>query len=535
MAIISADFLPFVTDLATATGMRVKQVAPTRLEKVAVDVVSRRLARATGRADLVKLRAGQKKRYIVSPLLHQQSAAPSVRASLLSLHDTLKEAIVRSEHEDGPKVLKLSALEAAVLKERFGNLLVEEDIQYRLPRTPLLGAIEPISVSKSVARTLTVQVQGNGAPVAEARVVLLSDAAKLKGYEGFTGVNGTLTVSIRKSDTRFEKVVVLPRAGFWSRVRENVKISSPLVITLSPLPLNGFDWGHQATEAGARGNHLGRGVKIAIIDTGIGIHPSLKVAGGKNFIEGEAAADCSNDLEGHGTHCAGVVAALSREASVWGYAPECSLYALRVFGGADGGGYASDIGDAIEWAVNEGCDIVSMSLGSDTPSSYIRMKIERATDVGVLCVAAAGNEGGPVSYPAKFRNVVGVSAIGQLKTYPKDSIHRDAESSIRSSDGKYYLASFSNTGEEIDICAPGVAITSTLPASAFGAWDGTSMACPHATGIAALALETAANIKGATRDAARMGMLLDRLLSTCVDLGMGRIHQGSGLPHVSKL
>ncbi len=535
MVIISKDFLPFVTELATPPGTKVRHVAAARLEEVAVDVVSRRLAGAASKAELVKLKASDKKRYIVAPLLYQQSAAPTVRDNLRNLHNTLKGAIVRSEHEEGPKVLRLSPLEAAVLKERFAGLLIEEDIQYRLPRTPLLGAIEPISVPKSSARTLTVQVQGNGAPVAEARVVLLTDAARKKGYEGLTDLNGTLTLSIRKPDARFENVIVLPRAAFWSCVWGNVNISSPLVLRLSPLPVMGFDWGHKTTEADTRGIYLGQGVKIAIIDTGIAAHPSLTVAGGKNLIEGENAGDWSNDLEGHGTHCAGVVAALARAASVWGYAPECSLYALRVFGGADGGGYASDIGDAIEWAVNEGCDIVSMSLGSDRPSSYMRMKIERATEAGVLCVAAAGNEAGPVSYPAKFRNVVGVSAIGKFGTYPNDSIHRDAESPVTSSDGNYYLASFSNRGEEIDLCAPGVAITSTLPANVFGAWDGTSMACPHATGIAALALETGPGIKEAPRDAARMGMLLDRLLSVCVDLGMARIHQGSGLPRVSRL
>lgn len=88
------------------------------------------------------------------------------------------------------------------------------------------------------------------------------------------------------------------------------------MIKVSSLPINGFDWGQVATEAPARGSHLGQGVKVAIIDTGIAAHPSLKVVDGKNFIAGENAADWSKDLEVHGTHCAGVVAALGRQASV---------------------------------------------------------------------------------------------------------------------------------------------------------------------------------------------------------------------------
>lgn len=241
------------------------------------------------------------------------------------------------------------------------------------------------------------------------------------------------------------------------------------------------------------------------------------------------------DHDGHGSHCAGVIAALEAASSIWGYAPEVEIYGLRVFGGADGGGYASDIADAIDWAVQAGCDIISMSFSSEIASSYIRSSIEKATDAGVLCVAAAGNEGGPVRYPAKFRNVVGVSALGKVGTFPGDSIHGDAMTDIRSHDGRFFFASFSNRGEEIDLCAPGVAVTSTFPVNTFCAWDGTSMACPHVSGIAALALESAPDIRYAARDVSRMGLLMDRLLGLCMDLGMPKICQGSGLPRLEKL
>lgn len=538
---ISSRFLPFVRDLASATGLGAKFRA-SALPEMAVKVVARRLTAATSKATLAGLKGKEKRRYIVAPPLHQQSAGPATTAGLRALHDALinTDAIVRSENETGRKVLRLSPLEAAVLREKFSGLLVEEDVQYKLARTPLLGEINAISVPQSTARQLTVHVRGGGGPVAGARVVLFTDVAAKRGYEGVTGPNGDVVFSIRRADTRFERSVVLPHSGFWSRVWKSKSVSSPLTLDVLPLQVAGFDWGLQTTEAKAngvyaQGTYLGTGVKVAIIDTGIAPHPSLRIAGGRNFIEGEGSNRWDDDLEGHGTHCAGVVSAIARRGSVWGYAPETSLYALRVFGGADRGGYASDIGDAIEWALGEGCDIISMSLGSETASGYIRSKIEKATDAGVLCVAAAGNEGGPVSYPARFRNVIGVSAIGKVGTYPKDSIHRDAESAVRSPDGKYFLASFSNRGEEVDVCAPGVAITSTLPANAYGAWDGTSMACPHITGMAALALEAAPSIRTAPRDAGRMGMLIDRLHGLCVDLGLGRTNQGAGLPLLSRL
>lgn len=182
LALISADFLPFISDLASGTGIQLKSVPRVDLEKVAADVVSQRLRRANSKTTLTKLRTDSKRRYIVAPLLHQTSAAPSVKSSLRSLQTTLGSKILRSQHEDGPKVLKLSPLEAAVLKERFTQLLIEEDIQYRLPRTPLLGDIDPISVPKALAKTLTVQVEGNGTPLGGARVVLLTNSTKRTGY-----------------------------------------------------------------------------------------------------------------------------------------------------------------------------------------------------------------------------------------------------------------------------------------------------------------------------------------------------------------
>jgi len=445
------------------------------------------------------------------------------------------EAIIRSESEDGPKVMRLSALEAEVLQQRFAGLVVEQDIQYRLPRTPLMPNIEPIMVPQRRGKTLRVRVEGNGKPVAGATVRLLTDIGRCRGYEGVTDQTGTCGIQVRSTDRKFVKLIVQPGWGFWSQVKRDVPIAASLTIRLKSLPVGGFDWGLRATAADQRKKHLGQGVKVAVIDSGIARHPSLKVQGGHNFVDGENTGHWDQDLEGHGTHCAGVIAAVAKRDSVWGYAPDAELLALRVFGGADGGGYASNIGDAVQWAADQGCDIINMSLANELSSSYLRQKIEVAADAGILCVAAAGNEGGPVTYPAKFRHVVGVSAIGQYKAYPRDSVHREAESAFRSSNNAFYLASFSNRGPEIDVCGPGVAVTSTLPQDVFGAWDGTSMACPHVVGVLALVLEARPQIKTAARDAARGPRLLDELIGICRDLGMARDYQGSGLPDLTQI
>ena len=530
---ISNELLPYVVDLATSTGLRNVRFAETPLAELAFQVVRKRL-QTRKKTVIEKLRSPDKERYIVAPSLYQQSSGATVQSSLRSIHATLNESILRSENESGPKVLQLSSLEAALIKERFPGLLIERDVQHSLERTPLLPEIQPVQVPASSGKTLTIQVRGNGAPIPGTRVLILTDVAQKIGYEGVSGKDGTLKLTLRSTDSRFEKIIAVPRAGFWTRVWKDVEASAAVTLDLVPLAIHGFDWGLLATEAASRGQRHGQGIKVAVIDSGVGLHSSLQVSGGKSFILNEAENDWT-DHDGHGTHCAGVVAALEAAASVWGYAPAVEIYALRVFGGADGGGYASDIGDAIEWAVQAGCDILSMSFTSETGSSYIRSKIEKAVDAGVLCVAAAGNEGGDVRYPAKFRNVVGVSAIGKTGTFPQDSIHQEALTTVKSSDKQYFFASFSNRGDEIDLCAPGVAVTSTFPTNAFCAWDGTSMACPHIAGIAALVLEASPAIRNATRDATRMGLLLDRLLSLCTDLGMPKSCQGSGFPRLAKL
>ena len=530
---VSSEFQPLVEDLASATGLRTSRQDKNELAALALRVVARR--QVTKRRSLIEgLRSPDEGRYIVAPLLYQQSAGLSVRSSLRNIEQTLRSKIVRSAEETGPKVLRLSALEAALLKERYPALLVEPDVQHSLARTPLYSSIEPVQVPASASKTLELKVRGNGSPLPRARVVVLVDVQKQEGYEGTTGPDGIIQISVRPGDFKFPKIIVIPADSFWSRTWTDVDFSQGLILDVEPLKVGGFDWGLAATQAMERGQRGGQGIKVGVIDSGIGPHGSLKVAGGKNLIEGEPS-DAGHDLDGHGTHCAGVIAALAITASTWGYAPNVELYGLRVFGGTDGGGHSSTIAEAIDWAIEAGCDVISMSFTSETPSSFLRNKIERATDRGVLCIAAAGNEGGAVGYPAKFRSVIGVSAIGRKETFPETSIHGEAVSGIWSRDRQYFFAAFSNRGEEIDLCAPGVAVTSTLPSDRFSAWDGTSMACPHVAGIAALALEASPEIRQAPRDAERMGLLGDRVLGLCTDLGMPTPCQGSGFPRLGSL
>ncbi|MDT8301684.1 MAG: S8 family peptidase [Sedimentisphaerales bacterium] len=252
----------------------------------------------------------------------------------------------------------------------------------------------------------------------------------------------------------------------------------------APEPSQVIPWGVDRIDAeyAHSAGHTGAGVNIAIIDTGIDIdHPDLAVAGGINFVPSGKGppwartidSGAYDDDNGHGTHCAGIVAALDNNIGVVGVAPDAGLYAVKALD-SSGSGYVSDIIAAIEWAVDNNMDIVNMSLSADVHIQALEDACNAAT--GVILVAAAGNDGGTVDYPAAYDDsVIAVSATN-------------------SSDG---LAYFSNYGPEIDIAAPGVSIYSTYKGGGYDTLSGTSMACPHVVGALALSsniYDTADNI-----------------------------------------
>ena len=215
------------------------------------------------------------------------------------------------------------------------------------------------------------------------------------------------------------------------------------------------------------GRNAGDGINVSILDTGIDYNHSdladnYKVFG-YDFVNGDT--DPTDD-NGHGTHCAGIIAAVDNDIGVIGVAPEADLYAVKVLD-SSGSGYVSDVIAGIEWSVNNSMDIISMSLGLDSDSTDLRNACDYAYNAGLLLVAAAGNEGSgsdTVTYPAKYDSVIAVAATD-------------------SSDNR---TSSSSTGPAVELAAPGKEINSTWSDGGYKKASGTSMACPHVTGTAAL-------------------------------------------------
>lgn len=226
----------------------------------------------------------------------------------------------------------------------------------------------------------------------------------------------------------------------------------------------------------------GLGVNVAILDTGIlKTHPDLKNRikackdlSGAIFVDGKC-----DDKNGHGTHVAGIIAADggSDGLGIYGMAPEADIFAYKVCSN-NGTCWADDIAVALKMAVDDGANIINMSLGSDNPSQLIIDATDYAVSKNVLVVAAAGNDGpyvGSIDYPSADVNVIAVGAVD------KDIQISDWSSRGNNSTSKPYVVE----EKDIELVAPGVNIESTWKDGGYAILSGTSMAAPHVAGLAA--------------------------------------------------
>jgi thermitase len=212
------------------------------------------------------------------------------------------------------------------------------------------------------------------------------------------------------------------------------------------------------------------GVKIGIVDTGIDqTHPELsgKVVDCGAAFGGTVASGACVDDNMHGTHVAGTIAAKANNATgVAGVAFNASLSICKALYTAAGTGLTSDVANCINWTHTHGAKVISMSLGggdSTTLHQAVQAAWAGGGTGGSVLVAAAGNDGdGTLNYPAAYSEVVSVAATDD----------NDAR------------ASFSNANADVEVAAPGVDVLSTIPGGQYATLSGTSMATPHASGVA---------------------------------------------------
>jgi len=241
----------------------------------------------------------------------------------------------------------------------------------------------------------------------------------------------------------------------------------------------------------------GAGITVGIVDSGVqGDHPDLagRVLGGASIQGGVVTpGGGATDVNGHGTHVAGIIGAGVNGVGIVGVAPEVTILPVRVLD-SNGVGANSDIGAGITWAVDHGANVINISIGSNTNSPSVSSAVDYAVQRGVTVVAAAGNNHqlsppDVPQYPAALDSTVAVAALSQNGG----------------------IASYSTTGAYVDVAAPGSSIWSSIPPSTWGTKSGTSMASPHVAALIALILGS----RGSVAPAA----MLARLTSSATDAG----------------
>lgn len=492
--------------------------------------------------------AERKKKYLVAPralpvagFLAPQALVPplslsSVQQALQGLGDIdivdtvgAKSGIGASAiggQAEGVLVARMTDRKAGELHQRGqGRLIVERDqhlqlLDPMLRRPDLVSSLTPYS---GPVVELVIAVLGkDGAPLPDAEVSLFGG---LLPSSAVTGPDGSARLRLYGEDTHtVNGLYVKPRADHWSFYQRDpdLSLNEPNVVMLRPLA----DWPalqnlpRQSTLGwGARAMRLdqvpqpfrGQGVRIAVIDSGAALtHGNLnRIAAGFDVINKAVDRNTWNiDTLGHGSHCTGVIAATDPAWGIRGFAPDAEIHVCKLFPG----GQISQLIDALEYCIENQIDIVNLSLGGSAPSEALERQIVRAKQAGLACIAAAGNSGGPVQYPAASPHVLAVAAIGKLDEFPPDSYHTETVSQDIDQQG-FFTARFSCAGPQVDVCAPGVAIVSSVPPNNFAAWDGTSMAAPHVTGLAALVLAHRPDFQGMlrTRSAERVERLFQVL------------------------
>jgi len=256
-------------------------------------------------------------------------------------------------------------------------------------------------------------------------------------------------------------------------------------------------WQPAPTGVGTLGKFLdgpkkGKPVVIGIIDTGAPKdHPDLEgaVLDVKDFTGSPSGPW---DVNGHGSHVAGIIAArYGNGRGVTGAAPESQIVCAKGLGD-NGSGSDQMIANAFDWLLGPGdVDVINLSLGSDMHSPAIQQACERAAAAKVPVVAAAGNSGGQINWPGRAPSVICIGAVDKLRQ----------------------IANFSCRGPEMDFAAPGAQILSTYINGSFALLSGTSMAAPWFSAV--IALKKAADY---TIDCG-IDALIDSLKGKAVDEG----------------
>ena len=349
------------------------------------------------------------------------------------------------------------------------------------------------------------------------------------GAQATTNTEGVARVPI-PARMKIALVLAESETRYWPSTWSGTNKKRPARLTLvcRPIDLAVPDGLRVLHPAGAATD--GAGVTVAVIDGGA-THKALDISGGANLVDGEAETAIGDNGVGHGTHVAGIIAARPGAGAPAGLAPGVKLLIYRVYAKGSRNTGSFTVSAAIRRAVDDGADLINLSLVLSGEVTLAEREIKRARAKGVVCIAAAGNTSDSVKFPARFPSTVAVSAIGDRKGWPKETHETDLQPKPKPEKRFKNLgvARFSCHGPEVDFTAPGVGVVSLMPKNSFGVMNGTSMSAPTITGLVARKLALDDDLIRAHRDQARSDGIMKMATAVASSVGLPAEYEGHGL------
>ena len=430
--------------------------------------------------------------------------------------------------EDEASLVRMTPEQAFVLQRAYPGLRIRPELRLYPLRFGQVNIIrqqaKPTAFRSDKELALRCVDADSGKPVAHAHLVIVLNRRRGFGIsEVSTDADGWFRTALPAGQTRIDAIICAPLAGYWPGGLQDVEVAASgetrVELPVTPIVEDFPDALARMVAPAAKAD--GAGVKVAVIDTGVDPAPGLDLAGGLNTTGTEPADEWFGNGTGHGTHVAGIIARI---------APKARLYAYLVFENGDGSASEFAIARAIRQAVEDGCDVINMSLGQGSEPISISREVRRARALGVVCVAATGNDGmAPVSWPARSSVVLAVSAGGVVGAWPEGAITARNIARDPAPVGERFFATFSNIGPEVDFIGPGVGIISWVDDASKGVMDGTSMACPAVAGLIARLLSRSPDLLSAERNQQRSDDIIRLANEHARPIGLGKEYEGAGL------
>ena len=479
-----------------------------------------------------------------------QAALNDSVSSFEAFADVEKDTAPDSEQERRVLHIEADAVEIQSRRAEFGqDVLIEQEV-LRYPAVALpaaagvtitLQGLQPPAAG--IGALFEATILGGGKPLQGASVTFI--LASLSGGAGTnmaskTGQDGKISFAYNSSLYIPNLLLIEPLNGFWQGWQVSPQTNS--TYDLPALPKAGpLGWWHNVQGMLTAAPERGAGIKVGVVDTGVGPHPYLthvqRLGSVINGVEDENP-DATNDSGTHGTHVCGIIGARPAKESgdYEGIAPAADLMCLRVFP-PNAGANQGDIAEAIDQLSLKGADLINLSLGGPDPSDIEHDALLAALDVGSLCVCAAGNGySHPLYYPAAYPETVSVVALGLIGSAPAGTEAANCMPSQPSLFGPngLYVGNFNNAGLTLVCSASGVGIISTVPVrnsvpAPYLDMSGTSMASPMACASLATLLSHDQTYRSLPRDITRAQRASATLLASLKQLGMNPMYVGRGL------